>query len=102
MKQVFEQLSRTLLCGVFCFSSIIAFATPTISDLKVASIEPLGVAIDYTVSGATEDDVTPLFVSLSANGTNCVAQTLSGATNCVNGSHRVYWNMRRMDCHLIL
>ena len=71
-------------------------AAPTVSDLKVTPIEPIGVAIDYTVSGATEEDSVKVFdVSMSANGTNYVALTLSGATNCVNGAHRVYWNMAK-------
>ena len=96
MKQVFERLPRTLLCAAFCLLSVAALATPTISDVKVTSVEPLGVAIDYIVSGATEDDAAKVFdVSMSANGTNHVALTLSGATNCVNGAHRVYWNMAK-------
>ena len=96
MKQVFERLHRTLLCVAVCFASIAAVATPTISDVKLTPIEPIGVAIDYTVSGATEADSVKVFdVSMSANGTNYVALTLSGATNCVNGAHRVYWNMAK-------
>ena len=67
-----------------------------ISDLKVTPIEPLGVAIDYTVRGAAEEDANRLFeVTMSVNGTNYVAQTLAGATSCVNGAHRIYWNMAK-------
>ena len=96
MKQVFERLPRTLLCGAFCFASIAAFATPTISDVKVTSVEPLGVAIDYTVSGATEADVgQTLDVSMSVNGTNHVARSFSDAADWVDGVHRVYWNMAK-------
>ena len=67
-----------------------------VSDLKVTPIESLGLAIDYMVRGATNEDKNReriLEVSLSANGTNYAARTLVGATNCVNGAHRVYWNM---------
>ena len=96
MKQVFERLPRTLLCAAFCLLSVAALATPTISDVKVTSVEPLGVAIDYTVSGATEDDAANVLeASMSVNGTNYVAQTLSGATECVDGAHRAYWNMAK-------
>ena len=71
-------------------------STPTISDLKVTPIEPLGIAIDYNVSGATENDsVRPLVVSFTANNILNIAKTLVGATNCVNGAHRVYWNMAK-------
>ena len=94
MKQVFERLPRTLLCVVVCCASIAALATPTISDVKVTSVEPLGVAIDYTVSGATEDDAgLPLCVTLSVGDDSIGALNLAGATSCVDGAHRVYWNM---------
>jgi formylglycine-generating enzyme required for sulfatase activity len=72
------------------------FAVPEISDLKVTPVEPLGVAIDYTVSGARADDATrSLEVSFVANNVTNIATTLVGVTNCVNGSHRVYWNMAK-------
>ena len=94
MKKVFERLPRTLLCVVVCCASIAAVATPTISDVKVTSVEPLGVAIDYTVSGATEEDAgLPLCVTLSVGDDSIGALNLAGATNCVNGAHRIYWNM---------
>ena len=70
-----------------------AFATPVISDLKVTPIEPWGLAIDYNVSGATENDsARPFVVSFTTNNIPNIAKTLVGATNCVNGAHRVYWN----------
>ena len=94
MKHIFEQMSLGLLCVTLCLASISAFATPTISDVKVASVEPLGVAIDYTVSGATEEDAgLPLCVTLSVGDDSIGALNLAGATNCVNGAHRIYWNM---------
>ena len=72
-------------------------ATPAVSDLKVTPIEPIGLAIDYNVSGATEDDLAryQLNISMSAGGMNYLPQTLIGATNCVNGAHRVYWNVAK-------
>ena len=73
-----------------------ASATPTISDLKVMSVEPLGVAIDFSVSGATADDANvPLKISMIAGDATYDAKNLSGATNCVDGAHRVYWNMAK-------
>lgn len=69
-------------------------ATPTIGDLKVSSVEPLGLAIDYTVSGAESADASRLIeVSMSVGGTTYFAKNLVGATNCMNGAHRIYWNM---------
>ena len=43
-----------LSLNVLFMFALSAFAAPTISDLKVTPIEPLGLAIDYTVSGAEE------------------------------------------------
>ena len=71
-----------------------AFCLPMISDLKVTPIEPLGLAIDYTVSGAEDTDVwRRLVVSTPLDGKTYTAKSLVGDTNCVNGAHRVYWNM---------
>ena len=72
-------------------------SNPTISDLKVTPVEPIGLAIDYNVSGATEDDAKDYYlsVSMTGNGTNYLAKTLVGATNCVDGVHRVYWNVAK-------
>ncbi len=82
---------------LFCciFSSVTSAATPTISGLKVTPIEPLGLAIDYNVSGATTNDLVRrrLEVSMNAGDATYIAESLSGATNCVNGAHRVYWNV---------
>ena len=78
-------------------SALSAVATPTISDMKVTPIAPWGVAIDYTVSGATDADNASLCfdVTMVSGAATNVAQTLFGATNCVNGAHRVYWNMAK-------
>ena len=84
--------------GFFLFALVAAttFAEPTISDLKVTSVEPLGVAIDFFVNGATADDTArPLEISMTMGDATYYAKTLSGATNCINGAHRVYWNMAK-------
>ena len=72
-----------------------AFCAPTINDLEVTPIEPLGLAIDYTVSGAANIDIwRRLVVTMTLNGKTYTAKSLKGATgNCTNGTHRVYWNM---------
>ena len=70
------------------------FAAPTISGLKVTPVEPLGLVIDYAVSGAEEADAArPIEVSLTAGDATYIAKNLTGAINCVNGAHRVYWHM---------
>ena len=78
-------------------------AAPTISDLKVTPVEPLGLAINYSISGATKyDEVRPIEVEMTAYNydddgeivrTTYAITNLVGETNCVNGAHRVYWNM---------
>ena len=81
--------AKVLVVAVVGFVGL-AFASPTISDLKVTTIEPVGLAIDYTVSGATKiDDGRQLEISLVVTNS---AQAIVGETNCVNGAHRVYWN----------
>ncbi len=84
------------------FSAVLvlsAFAAPTISDLKVTPIEPLGLAIDYNVSGAEAADdlgwTWGLNVSMSVGETTYTAKTLTGETECENGAHRVYWNVAK-------
>ena len=66
-----------------------------ISDVKVTSIAPWGLAIDYQVGNADEDVASNLVLNVSVvvDGVTNVAQTVAGETNCVNGAHRVYWNM---------
>ena len=87
---------RKLLLFVCSIIGVTLFAAPEIRDLQVTSIAPLGLAIDYNVSGATGDvRGCCLSVSMTGNGTNYLAKTLTGATNCVDGAHRVYWNMAK-------
>ena len=91
---------KKLLMPVWAMSLTCAFAAPMVSDLKVTSVEPLGVAIDYVVSGASEIEKSmPIEVSMSVNGTNHLtnhlAKTLIGATDCEDGTHRIYWNMAK-------
>ena len=66
-----------------------------ISDVKVTSIAPWGLAIDYQIENADEDVAANLVLNVSAvvDGVTNVAQTVAGETNCVNGAHRVYWDM---------
>ena len=74
----------------------LAFATPVISDLKVTSLPPWGLAIDYNVSGALERDIAcPLSVTMTVDGTTYTAKNLTGATNWVNGAHHLYWDMAK-------
>ncbi len=79
-------LAFTLSCAVW--------GVPTVSDLKVTSRAPWGIAIDYTVSGANEAEVNvgPI-VTATADGRTYTARHLSGATNGSNGAHRVHWDM---------
>ena len=96
MKHSLEKFSCTFVCVVFCLASIVATATPTVSDLKVTPVKSLGLAIDFTVSDATADCEGALIdVSLTAAGGTYHAQNLVGATDCVNGAHHVYWNMAK-------
>ena len=92
-----EQLPYMFVCSMLCLACV-ATATPKINDLKVTPVEPLGLAIDFNVSGASDaglDNAPPLAVWMSVNGTSYLAKTLVGATNCVDGAHRVYWNMAK-------
>ena len=73
--------------------SAVSSATPTISNVKVTPISPLGLAIDYNVSGAKANY--SLQVSATVGNETYVAKTLVGGTNCENGSRRVYWNMAK-------
>ncbi len=87
---------KRLLLFVCSLIGATLFAAPVISDLKVTPVEPLGLAIDYQISGAEASD-TPMMLQVSmANGTvTNVAKSLIGATNYVNGAHRVYWNVAK-------
>ena len=71
-----------------------AFAEPTVRDLKVTAIPPWGLALDYTVEGATAADNNLMLDVMATDGTKTYyAESLIGATNRANGAHRVYWNM---------
>lgn len=75
---------------------VAAFAAPTISDVKVTPVAPWGMAIDYTVSGAVAEDANvPLVVTATDGGKTYEAISLTGDTRCVNGAHRVMWNMAK-------
>ena len=74
----------------------VVLADPVISDLKVTPIPPWGLAIDYTVSGATSGDTDAfLVVQATGGGRTYAAKNLSGDTKLENGAHRVYWNMAK-------
>ena len=94
-----KKIGFFLSLNVLFMFALSAFASPTISDLKVTPIEPLGLAIDYNVSGAeTVDDLGwtwGLNVSMSVGETTYTAKTLTGETECENGAHRVYWNVAK-------
>ena len=68
-----------------------------VDGLSVSPHGESGIALDFTVSGATEDAAKfgCLEVAVTTNGVTTVAKTLTGATNCVNGAHRVFWNAKR-------
>lgn len=77
-----------------CLLSCAVWGVPTVSDLKVTSRAPWGIAIDYTVSGATEAETNaePI-VTAAVDGRTYTARNLFGAMNCVNGAHRICWDM---------
>ena len=84
------------LIGLLLFVAVAvsAFAEMTIRDLKATSIDPLGLAIDYNVSGAEAiDAMRSIKVEMTVGDKTYTAKNLVGAIQCVNGSHRVYWNM---------
>ena len=85
---------KRILAALVGALALSALAAPTVSDLKVTAITPGGLVLDYTVAGVTAADVNlPLDVSVTDGTQAYYAQSLVGVTNCVNGAHRVYWNM---------
>ena len=71
----------------------IAFAAPTVSDMKVTPIPPWGLAIDYAVSAATEaEEKAELGVKVVHGEQTYAAKTLLGDLSFTNGAHRIYWN----------
>ncbi len=102
MAKLFSKSILVALAGALALS---ALAAPTVSDLEVTAIPPWGLALDYTVEGAMKDSEEVLVVSATDGAKTYTATTtldfnrfgashnLFGATNCVNGAHRVYWNL---------
>lgn len=85
---------KRILAALVGALALSALAAPTVNDLKVTAIPPWGLALDYTVEGATAADVDRLlYVTVTDGAKTCFARNLVGATNCVNGAHRVYWNL---------
>ena len=71
-----------------------ALAAPVVTVLKVKAIPPWGVALDYTVRGATAADASlQLDVTATDGARTYYAESLFGATTRAKGAHRVYWNM---------
>ena len=71
-----------------------ALAAPVVTGLKVKAIPPWGVALDYTVRGATAADASLQLDVTATDGTRTYyAESLFGATTRAKGAHRVYWNM---------
>ena len=94
VNRVFIRFCVLIVCA---FLSQAAFCSLVISDLKLTPIEPIGLAIDYTVKGVTVNDVGGWVVSVTMVDGNktYVAKTLAGDTSCLNGAHRVYWNVAK-------
>lgn len=85
---------KRILAALVGALTLSALAAPTVKDLQVTAIPPWGLALDYTVEGATEADVDRLLDVTATDGAKTyAARSLVGATNCVNGTHRVYWNL---------
>ena len=63
--------------------------------MTVTTTSDATLALDFVVSGATDYAADYLICVTATNGeTVTKATTLSGATNCVNGAHRVYWDIK--------
>ena len=70
------------------------FATPTISDLKVTTVEPLAFEIVYEVSGAEAGDASrELVLKMVSGETTYTAKSVTGATVCTNGAHQICWDL---------
>ena len=78
--------TKTILLVLMAASAATLFAAPTLSDVKVTPMEPVGLRIDYTVSGAAaKNNTRAMEISL-------LPKTLTGDATCANGKHTVYWN----------
>ena len=83
--------SALMVCAMFAQG--IAFATPTVSDMKVTPIPPWGLAIDYAVNAATEaEEKAAPGVKVVHGEQTYAAKTLLGDLSFTNGAHRIYWN----------
>ena len=83
--------SALMVCAMF--AQVVAFAAPTVSDMKVTPIPPWGLAIDYAVSAATEvEEKAAPSVKVVHGEQTYAAKTLLGDLSFTNGAHRIYWN----------
>lgn len=93
-----KSMMRKVSIGLVAFFAALqaAFAAPTISDVRVTPVAPWGMAIDYTVSGAVACDTNiTVCVTATGGGKTYTAKNLTGDTRCVNGAHRMMWNMAK-------
>lgn len=70
-----------------------SFAVPTVNNLKVTSVAPWGLALEYTVSGVMAGDTNVPTMVTTTGG--YFAKSLTGDTTWANGTHRVYWNLAK-------
>ncbi len=69
-------------------------AEPAITGLTVTPVPPRGLVLDYRISGAVAKDADAPLVVMATDGSRTYsAKALAGDTNCVNGAHRVFWDM---------
>ncbi len=66
-----------------------------ISAMTVAPNAPLGIVIDFYLKGVDEESEEQAVLTVEAviDGVKYTAKSLSGETDCVNGAHRIYWDM---------
>lgn len=93
-----EKMKKGLVYFFAFFVVFMSIADVSISNLKVTPMSPFGMAIDFTVSGATEDiREYPMAVSLTSGSMTYGAspQNVSGDVDWYDGQHRIYWNVAR-------
>ena len=87
---------QLVLLLLLALSARSLLAEPAIIDLKVTAIPLRGLVLDYKVDGAVAADANaPLIVTATDGERTYSAQALVGDTNCVNGAHRVFWDMAK-------
>ncbi len=87
-------MNKFSLAFIFCLVAFVACSAPTISGLTATRVAPIGLRIDYTISGAMDGDSDRPFSLVAKVGEKeYVAKNVTGETKCVNGVHRLYWNM---------